>query len=115
MIIQALKALSEEHRLHILASCSQQEVYTCQIVHASGMSQSTVSNHIKILKAAGLLNVNKQKTWSGYYLNPAMPDDIMEIVKTVLSAMYKDPRWQAFHEKILDSGLNGPCEEGKET
>ena len=100
-LLTIFKALSEQHRLFILASCSQDEFYTCQLVDALELSQSTVSNHMKILKDAGLLNVNKYKTWSGYYLNPELDDEIMEIIKAILRIVYRDKQWQTFHEKLL--------------
>ncbi|GEM_PF-2509585 len=111
MLVDALKALAEEHRLFMLASCSQHEVYTCQFVDVTGMSQSTVSSHIKALRSAGLLAQNKQKTWTGYYLNPDMDSDIAVVVRAVLARVYKDPLWQAFHERLLDSAVSGPCDD----
>ncbi len=51
------KALSHPARLHILHFLEQQEVcYTGSIVNELPIAQSSVSQHLKALKEAGLIN-----------------------------------------------------------
>jgi len=103
MLVTVFKALSEATRLYILASCSQNEFYTCQLVQALKLSQSTVSSHIKILKEAGLLKSRRYKTWSGYYLNPNLPAEMKQLVQEILSRVYRDKEWQQFHDRLLEA------------
>ncbi|HPE29091.1 MAG TPA: metalloregulator ArsR/SmtB family transcription factor [Candidatus Mcinerneyibacteriales bacterium] len=103
MLVSVFKALSETTRLYILASCSQNEFYTCQLVQALNLSQSTVSSHIKILKDARLLKSRRYKTWSGYYLNPDLPGEMKQLIQDILSRVYRDKEWQQFHERLLDA------------
>jgi ArsR family transcriptional regulator len=65
------KALADPTRLAIvnrLASCGE----TCVCDFSSlGLSQPTISHHIKVLREAGLIEVAyKRKTWSFYRLVP---------------------------------------------
>jgi ArsR family transcriptional regulator len=100
MLVSVLKAVSEKNRLFILASCSQDEYYTCQLVRALRLSQSTVSNHIKILKESRLLKSHQYRTWSGYYLNPSLSEEIRGVVQKILPLVYKEKEWQQFHERL---------------
>ncbi len=101
MIITIMKALSDRHRLYILASCSQDECHVCDITASCELSQPTVSAHLKVLKESGLLIFRANKTLNAYYINPELSPDIMSVVKSILSYVYRDPQWQTFHERLL--------------
>jgi ArsR family transcriptional regulator len=61
------KALSDPARLRLLsliASCG--EVCACELVDAVGVSQPTVSHHLKVLHAAGLLERERRGKWVHY-------------------------------------------------
>lgn len=101
MLITIMKALSDRHRLYILASCSQDECHVADITASCTLSQATVSAHLKVLKDAGLLVYHAHKTLNAYYINPELDPDLLTLVKTILSYVYRDPQWQIFHERLL--------------
>lgn len=67
----ALQALSEPHRLAILAMLADGERPAGDFVDALPIAQPTVSKHLSVLREAGLVTVRKDATRRLYSLNPA--------------------------------------------
>lgn len=60
-------ALNDETRVKILRFIAQNgEVCVCKIEEAFDMIQSRISRHLKILKDAGFLNVDRRGKWAYY-------------------------------------------------
>jgi DNA-binding transcriptional ArsR family regulator len=57
--IAALKALAEQNRMRILGLLLKDRLSVNEIVHRVNVSQYTVSKHLKILREAGLVEVEK--------------------------------------------------------
>jgi ArsR family transcriptional regulator len=65
------KALGDETRLKILldvAAGENQEECVCNLTPSSGLSQPTISHHLKILVEAGLLDRAQRCKWAYYSL-----------------------------------------------
>jgi len=74
-----LKALADPARLRLLsivASSEGQEACVCDLIDPVGLSQPTVSHHLKVLTAAGFLSRSKRGTWAYYRLIPAALDQV---------------------------------------
>jgi ArsR family transcriptional regulator len=56
------KALGDKTRLKILECVRNSEKCICEIIPETGKSQPTVSQHLKILKIAGLINERREGT-----------------------------------------------------
>lgn len=68
-----LKALADPTRLRLLsivASSADQEACVCDLTEPVGLSQPTVSHHLKVLTEAGFLTRSKRGTWAYYRLRP---------------------------------------------
>lgn len=68
-----LKALADPARLRLLsivASSAEQEACVCDLIDPIGLSQPTVSHHLKVLTEAGFLVRSKRGTWAYYRLQP---------------------------------------------
>jgi ArsR family transcriptional regulator, arsenate/arsenite/antimonite-responsive transcriptional repressor len=65
------KALADPHRVRIvnLLATSPDPVCVCEFTEPLGLSQPTVSHHLKKLVAAGLLEREQRGTWAYYSLN----------------------------------------------
>lgn len=65
------KALADPHRVRIvnLLAAAGGPVCVCDITPALGVSQPTVSHHLKKLLTAGLLRREQRGTWSYYSLD----------------------------------------------
>ena len=68
---QALQALGEPHRMAIIAMLNDGERPAGDFVNALPISQPTVSKHLSVLRAAGLVTVRKDANRRLYSLNPA--------------------------------------------
>jgi len=71
------KALSDPTRLSIVNSlANREEGCVCEFQHL-GLSQPTISHHLKILREAGLVEVaRKRGTWTFYRLVPAAVESL---------------------------------------
>lgn len=68
-----LKAVAEPTRLRLLsmvAASEGQEACVCDLTEPVGLSQPTVSHHMKVLVDAGLLLREKRGVWAYYRLVP---------------------------------------------
>jgi ArsR family transcriptional regulator, arsenate/arsenite/antimonite-responsive transcriptional repressor len=68
---QALRvfgALSDENRVRMLYALRRGELCVCQLIELLGLSPSTVSKHLSILRDAGLLDSRKEGRWVYYRL-----------------------------------------------
>ena len=76
------KALSDETRLRIvrMMAHSRAELCECNIVPLFGLSQSTISYHLKVLREAGLVECEKRGLWAYWRVNPRA---LMAAVKTL--------------------------------
>ena len=69
-----LKALADPHRLRMLSIIAAQPatalLCVCEIEGEFGLSQPTISHHLKVLREAGLVTVTKRGLWHYYAPNP---------------------------------------------
>ena len=72
----ALQALSEPHRMAIVAMLADGERPAGDFVDALPIAQPTVSKHLSVLREAGLVTVRKDATRRMYRLNPAPLKDL---------------------------------------
>ena len=73
-LASALRVLGDPARLRLLsliASAPDQSACVCELVEPLGLSQPTVSHHLKVLHGAGLLERDKKGPWVYYRLAPA--------------------------------------------
>lgn len=64
------KALSDETRLRILSAISHMnEMCECNIVPVFGLSQPTISYHLKVLREAGLISSERRGQWVWHRVN----------------------------------------------
>lgn len=68
---RVLKALGEPTRLKIIRFLSERELCICELVAILDMSQPRVSQHVKVLKHAGLVKERRFRQNSYISLNPA--------------------------------------------
>lgn len=79
-----IKALADPGRLRLLsllADSPEGEACVCDLTGPLGLSQPTVSHHLKVLTAAGLLTRDKRGTWAYYAVVP----DALRSLSAVLS------------------------------
>ncbi len=66
--IRLFKALGDESRLRILRLLSSGDLYLTEIAERMGLSKPTVSHHLALLRAAGLVTITEAGTLTYYSL-----------------------------------------------
>ena len=90
---ELFKALADPNRLKVLKllasppanDCAQPgSVCACDLEGELGLSQPTVSHHMKLLVRAGLVTATKRGKWTDYALNPggfAQARELLEVLQ----------------------------------
>jgi ArsR family transcriptional regulator len=77
-----LKALADRHRLRIvnqLARAGGEPVCVCELQSLLGLSQGTVSHHLKQLAAAGIVEREPRGTYSYFSLVPGALESVRQV------------------------------------
>ncbi len=80
-----LKALGEPTRLRLvslIAAHEGAEACVCDLTDPVGLSQPTVSHHLKVLVDAGLIEREQRSKWAYYRLVPGVLDALARILAT---------------------------------
>ncbi len=81
------KALAHPARIHIIRLLlAKQSCIGCDIVDQVGLAQSTVSEHLRILKAAGVIVGEIERPRICYSLNPASLAPLAALLAAILAA-----------------------------
>lgn len=78
-----LKALGDPTRLRLVslvAAHESQEACVCDLTDPVGLSQPTVSHHLKILVEAGILAREQRGKWAYYRL---VPDTLADLARLI--------------------------------
>ncbi len=67
--VNFFKALSDPSRIRIIKMLETRELCVCEIREVLGLSTSTVSKHLSILRDAGLIADSKDGKWVNFRLN----------------------------------------------
>jgi len=70
-LVDRFKALGDPTRLAIVNQLAgADEVCVCHLVPEAGLSQPTISHHLRLLRDAGLVTSERRGTWAYYRLVP---------------------------------------------
>jgi len=82
--LKTIGALNDETRLSILRFIDiNGAVCVCDIESAFGMIQSRISRHLKILKEAGFLRVERKGRWAYYSIRSPLDKFRQDILKEI--------------------------------
>ncbi|HOX50758.1 MAG TPA: metalloregulator ArsR/SmtB family transcription factor [Fibrobacteria bacterium] len=73
-LAEIASALGEPKRLLALAMLARGELCLCDLTEALALSPSTVSNHMAILRRAGLVEARKEGRWAHFRLADTDPE-----------------------------------------
>ncbi len=77
------RVLGEPARLQLLSLIAAQptgEVCACELVESLGLSQPTVSHHLKVMYEVGLLTKERRGTWIYYRIVQAQLVSLREVL-----------------------------------
>lgn len=69
-LVLTAKALADPTRVRILAALRGGELCVCELGDALGVTQSTLSTHLQVIREAGLVGTRKAGKWVYYSLEP---------------------------------------------
>jgi ArsR family transcriptional regulator len=84
-LARTLKAIADPARLRLLslvAAHENGEACVCDLTEPLGLSQPTVSHHLKVLVDAGLLTRDKRGVWAYFALVPGALDSLAAVLST---------------------------------
>lgn len=74
---QLLKVLADPARLRIISMLMNAgEVCACDITEPLGLSQPTVSHHLKVLRQAGFVSAEKRSKWVYFHLESDRVEEV---------------------------------------
>ena len=98
-IDKVLATLAEPTRRRALALLrTGQELCVCELMERLAATQSRMSRHMGVLKAAGLVLDRRDAQWVRYRRNPDVPTAVTYIVESVLGAMTAPSRRTSFRQ-----------------
>ena len=80
-----LKALADPTRLQLVSMVAAHEggeACVCDLTEPLGLTQPTISHHLKILVDAGIFTRDKRGVWAYYALVPAAMDALSAVLST---------------------------------
>jgi ArsR family transcriptional regulator len=84
-LARTLKAIADPARLRLLslvAAHGNGEACVCDLTKPLGLSQPTVSHHLRVLVDAGLLSRDKRGVWAYFALVPGALDSLAAVLST---------------------------------
>ena len=84
-LAQLLKALADPTRLQLVSMVAAHEggeACVCELTEPLGLTQPTISHHLKVLIDVGILTRDKRGVWAYYALVPGALDAVAAILAT---------------------------------
>jgi len=84
-LARTLKAIADPARLRLLSMIAAHEggeACVCDLIEPLGLTQPTVSHHLKVLVDAGLLTRDKRGVWAYFTLVPGALDSLADVFST---------------------------------
>jgi ArsR family transcriptional regulator, arsenate/arsenite/antimonite-responsive transcriptional repressor len=83
--IQLLAALADPTRMEIMRELAgSAEVCACDFTDCCGVSQPTVSHHLKVLRDAGAVTSERRGNWVFYRIAPNLTERLGGIAQTLI-------------------------------
>jgi ArsR family transcriptional regulator len=83
---RSMKALADPARIRLVsmvAAHADNEACVCDLTEPLGLSQPTISHHLKVLVDAGFLSRSKRGTWAYYRIVPGSLDSLSSFLVSV--------------------------------
>ncbi|EAI4298293.1 transcriptional regulator, ArsR family [Campylobacter lari] len=95
--LKITSAINDESRILILAFLQKHgKLCVCDLQSSLNMSQSRLSRHLKILKEANFLEVDRQGVWAYYGVKENLNNFCNDILKNINDLSMKLPELKRF-------------------
>ncbi len=103
------KALSDETRVRALLALRDSELCLCQIIELLALSPSTISKHLDVLVAAGLVERRKEGRWHYFRLaGKDAPRTSRRALRWVLESLDGESRVAADNRSLAEIRKQDP-------
>jgi len=86
-----IKALADKNRMRIIYLLNAKKVLcVCEITDIIGLSQPTISSHLKLLENAGLIESHKDGLWVNYNINNKLDFFQSKLIEIIYKDLKKD-------------------------
>lgn len=89
-LVKVFKALANENRLRILKMLEGRQMCVCEIKEVLGVSQPSVSRHLKELRDASLVEEIPEGIWVNYQLSEAAMNEYAPVILEYLKEWIND-------------------------
>lgn len=79
------KVLSDPNRLRVIRMLQGKSLCVCEIKEVLKLANSTVSQHLSILKESGFIVESKDGKWVNYKINPHPSDPVVASILSMIS------------------------------
>jgi DNA-binding transcriptional ArsR family regulator len=104
-LTELLSAVADPVRLRLTSLIAHNgETCVCDLVDATGLTQTNVSRHLSLLRHAGLVTGRKQGLWVYYSINKPVSASQKQILSLVKKAIDTEPELHADLNRLKNSG-----------
>ena len=89
-IANILKVLADKNRLRILQLLKRRKLCVCELAYVLGVTQPSISRHLKKMKASGLVGQEQAGFWTDYFLE-AGDVSHRQVLELVFKLLGDDP------------------------
>ena len=107
---QAGRAIADPSRLRILKLLEPKELCVCQITAVLGSAPATVSKHLSVLRAAGLIAQRKAGRWIYYRLAERSTNPYAAAVLALVRGVLADDETIVLDRQTLETVKKVPVE-----
>jgi ArsR family transcriptional regulator, arsenate/arsenite/antimonite-responsive transcriptional repressor len=103
-VTTVLKLLSDKTRLTMMAILNHKECCVCELVEIFQVSQPAISQHLRKLKAAGLVKETRKAQWIYYSMNKE--HEMYSLIEYILNQI---PDHQEKLKELEEKGTRNLC------
>lgn len=83
---QLFKVFADQNRLRIFKLLERRKMCVCELAHILGVTQPSVSRHLKRMKEVGLIETEQDGFWTNYFLRKGnkAQENVLCCIKTLL-------------------------------
>ena len=87
--------LADPLRLMIVESLAREQLCTCHLIAITGAKQTTISNHLRILREADVVHSEAEGRFTWYRLAPGVFADVLTTLQDITRGGVSAPRLRA--------------------
>lgn len=112
-IEKTMKALADKNRIRIIYLLKiKKGLCVCEITDIIGLSQPTISSHLKLLENAGLIGSHKDGLWVNYNINSQLDPFSSELIEIICKDLEKDKQIIYDLKKLKNIDRDMICRKG---